>query len=57
MPDHHPMTRDGGLHVLDAFLSGRGIHYAGARNTDRGRGARPTTSALSPYLRACSTTL
>lgn len=45
------MTRDGGLHALADFLSGRGAEYAGARNTDRGRGAIPTTSALSPYLR------
>ena len=45
------MTRDGGLHTLADFLSGQGVDYAGARNTDRGRGATPTTSALSPYLR------
>lgn len=51
MPARPLMTRNAGLDVLAAFLSGRGAAYAGARNTDRGRGAIPTTSALSPYLR------
>ncbi|TGE00851.1 deoxyribodipyrimidine photolyase [Methylobacterium nonmethylotrophicum] len=45
------MTRAAGLDALAAFLSGPGADYASARNTDRGRGAPPTTSALSPYLR------
>ena len=46
-----PMTRDAGLARLTAFLAQAGPDYAGARNTDRGPEARPTTSALSPYLR------
>lgn len=46
-----PMTRAAGLDRLSAFLSGAGADYAGSRNTDRGPGATPTTSALSPYLR------
>ncbi|QRE72754.1 FAD-binding domain-containing protein [Methylobacterium aquaticum] len=45
------MTRAAGLAALAAFLAGPGADYAAARNTDRGRGAAPTTSALSPYLR------
>ncbi|MFH6783857.1 MULTISPECIES: FAD-binding domain-containing protein [Methylobacterium] len=45
------MTRAAGLDRLAAFLAGPGAGYAAARNTDRGRGAAPTTSALSPYLR------
>lgn len=45
------MTRSAGLDALAAFLAGPGLAYAADRNTDRGRGARPTTSALSPYLR------
>ncbi len=49
---HSPaMTRAAGLEALAAFLAGPGADYAAARNTDRGRGAAPTTSALSPYLR------
>jgi deoxyribodipyrimidine photo-lyase len=45
------MTRAAGLDALAAFLDGPGAAYASDRNTDRGRGARPTTSTLSPYLR------
>ncbi|MDX7951700.1 FAD-binding domain-containing protein [Lichenihabitans sp. Uapishka_5] len=45
------MTREAGLSGLDAFLAGQGPHYAALRNTDRGRDAAPTTSALSPFLR------
>ena len=45
------MTRAEGLGRLAAFLAGQGPDYAQARNTDRGRGKEPTTSALSPYLR------
>lgn len=45
------MTRNQGLSCLSDFLESRGAHYAGMRNTDRGRGGAPTTSALSPYLR------
>ncbi len=45
------MTRAAGLDLLAAFLAGPGADYAAARNTDRGRGVAPTTSALSPYLR------
>ncbi|KMO39626.1 deoxyribodipyrimidine photolyase [Methylobacterium tarhaniae] len=45
------MTRAAGLDALAAFLAGPGPDYAAARNTDRGRSAAPTTSALSPYLR------
>lgn len=45
------MTRTAGLDQLSAFLAHAGPAYAGARNTDRGPDARPTTSALSPYLR------
>jgi len=46
-----PMSRDAALDRLSAFLERSGLAYAGARNTDRGPGAEPTTSALSPYLR------
>ena len=46
-----PMTRAAGLDRLAAFLDGPGADYAAARNTDRGPDRRPTTSALSPYLR------
>ncbi|MCJ2095361.1 deoxyribodipyrimidine photolyase [Methylobacterium sp. J-072] len=46
-----PMTRDAGLDRLSAFLAEAGADYAASRNTDRGVQARPTTSALSPYLR------
>ena len=46
-----PMTRAAGLERLAAFLAGAGAGYAASRNTDAGPGARPTTSALSPYLR------
>ncbi len=45
------LTRDAGLAALAAFFDGPGADYAATRNTDRGRGAQPTTSALSPYLR------
>ncbi|TNC16439.1 deoxyribodipyrimidine photolyase [Methylobacterium terricola] len=45
------MTRAAGLDALAAFLAGPGADYAAARNTDRGPGTVPTTSALSPYLR------
>ncbi|GJD82465.1 FAD-binding domain-containing protein [Methylobacterium haplocladii] len=45
------MTRAAGLERLSDFLAGAGADYAGSRNTDRGPGATPTTSALSPYLR------
>ncbi|TXM90983.1 FAD-binding domain-containing protein [Methylobacterium sp. WL116] len=45
------MTRAAGLDRLSAFLADAAVDYAGARNTDRGPDARPTTSALSPYLR------
>ena len=45
-----PMTRDAGLARLAEFLATAGADYAAARNTDRGPGAAPTTSALSPYL-------
>ena len=51
MPDPFVLTRAAGLEALAAFLAGPGAAYATDRNTDRGRGARPTTSALSPYLR------
>ncbi len=51
MPHPLPLTRDAGLAALAAFLDGPGADYAAARNTDRGRGETPTTSALSPYLR------
>jgi deoxyribodipyrimidine photo-lyase len=46
-----PLTRAAGLNQLSAFLADAGPAYAGARNIDRGPDARPTTSALSPYLR------
>jgi deoxyribodipyrimidine photo-lyase len=46
-----PMTRAAGLDRLSAFLANAGATYAGARNIDRDPDARPTTSALSPYLR------
>lgn len=46
-----PMTRAAGLDRLAGFLESAGAHYAAARNTDRGPDRRPTTSALSPYLR------
>ena len=46
-----PVTRAAGLARLSDFLAGAGADYAGARNTDRGPGGEPTTSALSPYLR------
>jgi deoxyribodipyrimidine photo-lyase len=46
-----PMTRATGLDRLSTFLAGPGADYAGSRNTDRGPGLAPTTSALSPYLR------
>ncbi len=45
------MTRNAGLDRLSAFLAGAGADYAASRNTDRGPGIEPTTSALSPYLR------
>ncbi|MDX7952545.1 FAD-binding domain-containing protein [Lichenihabitans sp. Uapishka_5] len=45
------MTRAEGLTRLAAFIEGPGASYANMRNTDRGGGAPPTTSALSPYLR------
>ena len=45
------MTRAAGLDRLAAFLAGAGADYAACRNTDRGPGHEPTTSALSPYLR------
>lgn len=51
MSDLPIMTRAAGLDALAAFLAGPGAAYAADRNTDRGPGARPTTSALSPYLR------
>lgn len=51
MPSPPVLTRDAGLDALAAFLAGPGADYAAARNTDRGPGAPPTTSALSPYLR------
>lgn len=51
MSDPPIMTRAAGLDALAAFLAGPGATYAADRNTDRGPGARPTTSALSPYLR------
>ena len=47
----NPITRDMALKQLATFLNGAGAHYAGQRNTDRGRDAMPTTSSLSPYLR------
>ena len=50
-PFSFPMTRAAGLDRLSAFLAEAGADYAAARNTDRGPDARPTTSALSPYLR------
>lgn len=46
-----PMTRGAGLDRLSAFLTEAAPAYAAARNTDRGPDRRPTTSALSPYLR------
>ncbi|MCK2054902.1 FAD-binding domain-containing protein [Methylobacterium sp. 37f] len=46
-----PLTRAAGLARLSEFLGGAGVAYAADRNTDRGPGAAPTTSALSPYLR------
>lgn len=51
MPAIAPMTRAAGLDRLSAFLADRGARYAAERNTDRGRDAAPSTSALSPYLR------
>ncbi len=51
MPAFPRMTRAAGLDALSAFLTGPGADYAAARNTDRGRAAVPTTSALSPFLR------
>ncbi|MFD1304070.1 FAD-binding domain-containing protein [Methylobacterium marchantiae] len=45
------MTRAAGLERLAAFLRDEGAEYAGSRNFDLGPEARPTTSALSPYLR------
>lgn len=51
MPAFPRMTRAAGLDALSAFLSGPGADYAASRNTDRGRAAAPTTSALSPFLR------
>lgn len=46
-----PMTREAGLVCLADFLDHAAAGYAADRNTDRGLDARPTTSALSPYLR------
>ncbi|MGX9983261.1 FAD-binding domain-containing protein [Methylobacterium fujisawaense] len=51
MPPSRPMTRAAGLEALATFLTGPGAAYAASRNTDRGPGATPTTSVLSPYLR------
>ncbi len=51
MPIGPALTRDAGFDALTAFLAGPGADYAAARNTDRGPEARPTTSALSPFLR------
>ncbi len=51
MPDFHPLTRATGLARLAAFAPAAGGRYAAARNTDRGVGREPSTSALSPYLR------
>ncbi len=51
MDPSFPMTRAAGLNRLSDFLQGPGAVYAADRNTDRGPGAVPTTSALSPYLR------
>ncbi|MCI9880448.1 deoxyribodipyrimidine photolyase [Methylobacterium goesingense] len=45
------MTRAAGLERLSDFLARAGAAYAADRNTDRGPGHPPTTSALSPYLR------
>lgn len=44
-------TRAAGLNRLDAFVPASGSTYAQTRNTDRGPGARGTTSQLSPYVR------
>ena len=50
--DHaFPMTREAGLARLSAVSERLGAVYAAERNTDPGREADPTTSALSPYLR------
>ena len=46
-----PLTRAEGLARLAACAPCLGRAYADMRNTDRGAGAAPTTSALSPWLR------
>ena len=51
MTQPFPMTRAAGLDRLSGFLAGAGADYAACRNTDRGPGAEPTSSALSPYRR------
>ena len=51
MPDPQPLTRAAGLARLAAFGPAAGGRYAASRNTDRGVGREPSTSALSPYLR------
>lgn len=50
---HHPAnaTRADGLARLHLVTPGLGHGYATGRNTDRGLGEAPSTSALSPWLR------
>ena len=51
MSDFQLLTRGAGLARLAAFAPAAGGRYAASRNTDRGAGREPNTSALSPYLR------
>ncbi len=51
MPDFKPLTRAAGSARMAGFGPAAGGRYATARNTDRGPGREPSTSALSPYLR------
>lgn len=44
-------TRAQGLLLMDAFTPRMGMRYANGRNTDRGLGAQPAVSMLSPYIR------
>ncbi|MBB3934197.1 FAD-binding domain-containing protein [Aureimonas phyllosphaerae] len=51
MTERTSLTRKAGLERLAAFLREDAADYAAMRNTDHGPDARPTTSALSPFLR------
>lgn len=51
MGDFFPLTRAEGLARLQTYTPRMGRAYEGTRNTDRGAGVVPTTSALSPWLR------